>query len=79
MKPPKKRVRLAQDGWYYPQYRCMFFWCHYDKQGWIFDECAVVRYATQDAAMSFLHDVHEEDLRNIKKSKNAKIIEYVRS
>lgn len=64
MQPKKKRVKLLSDGWYYPQYKSMFFWCPYfDKKA---NGGGIIKFRDIRFANNFLDKQHTAELNAIK-------------
>lgn len=75
MKTSEKRIRLREDGFYYPQSRCCFIWWDYDDNNpWT--SCTSVRFGSQLMAQEFLDTKHMQELREIELAKHAKTINW---
>ena len=75
MKTPKKRIKLRDDGYYYPQSSHWIFWLDYDDNSW-YTSCASVRFSTFLEADEFLAKQEVKDLRDIELAKQAKTFKW---
>lgn len=63
MKLKRKRVIQLSDGWFYPQYKSLFFWCPYfDKK---VNGGGVIKYRDLRFANNFLDTQHKIELTKI--------------
>ena len=70
MQPKKKRVKRLSDGWYYPQYKSLFFWCPY------FDKKDVIKFRDIRFAHNFLDKQHLAEVNAIKSTVNVQVFEW---